>query len=152
VEFLVATSTIAWQNFPFAPRAGTFTARFEAVPHQNGMNGVTGLAFGPVSNNPNELGVIVRFNPSGYIDTYNGTAYTADLAVPYTAGKRYFIRLVVDVAQHTYTVYVRPQGGTEKLMGTNYAFRTEQQAVPQLDTWALKNWAGSHTVSNFTVK
>ena len=152
VEFIVATSTTAWQNFPFAPQTGLFTAEFEAVPQQNHMNGVTGLAFGPVSGNPNETGVIVRFYSSGYIDAFNGTAYTAATKVPYTAGTRYFFRLVVDVHNHTYSVYVRPAGGTEQLLGANYAFRTEQQTVPQLDTLALKAWTGSHTVSNFAVK
>jgi hypothetical protein len=128
--------------------------RFEAIPHQNRMNAVTGLARGPVSNNPNQLGVLVRFNPGGYLDVYDGrvATYRAETALPYTAGTRYTVRLVVNVASHTYSVYVRPAGGAERLLAANYAFRAEQQAVPWLDTWALKSWVGSHTVSNFTIQ
>jgi hypothetical protein len=96
--------------------------------------------------------VIVRFNPSGAIDARKGGVYTADRLLPYTAGTRYYFRLVVQVARRTYSVYVRPQGGTEQALATNYAFRTEQQGVPRLDTWALFAWTGSHTVRNFIVR
>jgi hypothetical protein len=152
--FVAATSALAWQNLPLPTRTGTFTVRFGAIPHQNRMNAVTGLAHGPVSNHPNQLGVIVRFNPSGYLDVYDGRVanYRADVAAPYTAGTRYAIRLVVNVASHTYSVYVRPAGGAERLLAGNYAFRAERQAVPWLDTWALKSWVGSHTVRNVTVQ
>ena len=69
--------------------------------------------------------------------------------MPYTAGRWYDICLVVHVYEHTYSVYVRPEGGAEQVLATNYAFRAEQQAVPRLDTWALKAWTGSHTIQNF---
>jgi hypothetical protein len=115
------------------------------------MDGVTGLALGP-ADAPEDLGVIVRFNPAGFLDARNGSAYRADQAVPYTVGTRYAIRLVVNVPQHTYSVYVTPESGAEQTLATNYAFRTEQRTMPRLDTWALRSWSGSHTVSNFTLE
>jgi hypothetical protein len=54
IEFVIATSTTAWRHFPFAAQTGTSTALFEAVPLQTRMNGVMGLALGPV-NSPTDL-------------------------------------------------------------------------------------------------
>jgi hypothetical protein len=47
---------------------------------------------------------------------------------------------------------VTPDGGAEQTLATTYAFRTEQQTVPRLDTWVLRSWSGSHTDSNFTLE
>jgi hypothetical protein len=151
VEFDGVVSTTSWQSLPFAAQERTFTATFETVPYQNRMNGITGLAPGPVRY-PENLAVIVRFNPAGFIDARNGGTYTADNPIPYTAGMRYHIRLVVNMLSHTYSVYVRPEGGTEQALGINYAFRTEQQLVGRLNTWALRAFTGHHTVRNFTLQ
>jgi len=151
-NFALGTSSdAAWQNRAFASQARTFTARFDAVPHQNRMDGVTGLALGP-ADAYTDLGAIVRFNPAGFLDARNGSVYQAAQAIPYTAGTRYHLRLVVNVPQHTYSVSVTPEGGAEQVLATNYAFRTEQRTVPQLDTWALRAESGSHTVSNFLLE
>jgi uncharacterized delta-60 repeat protein len=144
-------SSPVWQHFAMASQAQTFTALFDAVPHQNRIDGVTGLALGP-ADAPEDLGVIVRFNPAGFLDARNGSAYQAARSIPYVTGLRYQIRLVVNVSQHTYSVYVTPDGGEEQTLATNYAFRTEQGTVPRLDTWALRSWSGSHTVSHFTLE
>jgi hypothetical protein len=144
-------SSLAWQSMTFPAQAQTFTAVFDAVPHQSPMDGVTGLALGP-ADAPTDLGPIVRFNPTGYLDARNGSAYQAARTLPYVAGTRYRVRLVVNVPKHTNSVYVTPDGGVEQTLATNYAFRTEQRTVPRLDTWALRSWSGSHTVCNFALK
>jgi hypothetical protein len=146
---LGAVSAPTWQQLYTDYQNGTFVTSFDAMPYQPLMNGVTGLAFGPV-NGVDDLAVIVRFNPYGKIDVRNDNAYKADYTLPYTAGTRYHFRLEVDVAQHTYSVYVTPAGGTEVTLATNYKFRTEQQKVLALDTWALYAWQGSHTVEHFS--
>jgi hypothetical protein len=140
----------AWNHYPFAAQNGTFSVTFNAMPHQNRMNGVTGLAQGPV-NSVNDLAVIVRFNSAGRIDARNGNSYSADRAIPYTAGISNRVRLVVNVAQHTYSVFVKPDGSSDQTLARNYAFRTEQNAVPSLDTWVLKTFQGSHTVTKLTL-
>jgi hypothetical protein len=38
----------------------------------------------------------------------------------------YHFRLLVNVSNHTYSVYVTPSGGDEQLLANNYAFRAEQ--------------------------
>jgi hypothetical protein len=82
------------------------------------------------------LAGIARFNTSGKIDARNGGAYAAATSVAYSAGVSYHFRLVVNVAAHTYSIYVTPAGGTENTIGTNYAFRTEQNGVTNLADWS----------------
>jgi hypothetical protein len=48
----------------------------------------------------------------------------------------------------TFTIYVTPPSGAEQLVGTNYAFRTEQQSVTSLNTLNIYASTGSATVSN----
>jgi hypothetical protein len=140
----------AWNYYTFQARDGIFAVNFDAVPHQNRMNGVTGVARGVV-NSADDLAVIVRFNPAGRIDARNDGFYQADSVINYTAGKRYHFRLVINVPQHTYDVFVQPPGGVEQALATNYAFRTSQQSVQDLDAWALRGLQGSHTVTNFNL-
>jgi hypothetical protein len=56
----------------------------------------------------------------------------------------------VNLLGHTYSIYVTPAGGSEILVGSNYAFRSEQNAVTQLDNWAVyADTVGSVQVCNF---
>src|SRR5207245_2126979 len=48
-------------------------------------------------------------------------------------------------------IYVTPPGQTEKTIGTNFAFRTEQANVTSLNYWNLWESAGSHTVCNVAI-
>jgi hypothetical protein len=55
---------------------------------------------------------------------------------------------------HTYSIFVRPPGGSELTVGTNFAFRTEQSGVTILNWWGVyvnSGTAGSSTVCNFTL-
>lgn len=140
----------AWQTTPVALQSGTFTAEFDATPDTAFMDGVIGLASGP-ANAYTDLAAIVRFNSAGNIDARNGGTYTADTTVPYTVGTRYHFRLVINLPTHTYDIHVTPEGSPEKVIGTSYRFRTEQDTVGRLDTWAQYASAGSHHVCNFTV-
>jgi uncharacterized repeat protein (TIGR03803 family) len=113
---------------------GTFTAYFNATPSASPENAVVGLSKGAATAYT-ALSSIARFNPSGYIDAYNSTAYAAVSKIPYSAGVSYHFRLVVNVAANTYSVYVTAPGGSEQPVGLNYGFRTKQTS---LDTWTLE--------------
>jgi hypothetical protein len=117
-----------------AAQTGTFTATFDATPSVSPENAVVGLSKG-VATAYTGLSCIARFNPSGQIDAYNGTAYGAS-TIPYSANVSYHFRMVVNVIAHTYSVYVTPAGGTELTVGLNYAFRSTA-VVSSLDTWNL---------------
>jgi hypothetical protein len=114
-------------------QTGTFTATFDATPSVSPENAVVGLSKGAATAYSG-LSCIARFNPSGDIDAYNGTAYGTS-TIPYSAGVTYHFRLVVNVTAGTYSVYVTPAGGSELTVGLNYAFR---KAATSLDTWNLE--------------
>ncbi|HWZ94701.1 MAG TPA: chitobiase/beta-hexosaminidase C-terminal domain-containing protein, partial [Opitutaceae bacterium] len=115
-----------------AAQTGTFTATFDATPSVSPENAVVGLSKG-VATAYTGLSCIARFNTSGQIDAYNGTAYGTS-TITYIANLSYHFRLVVNVPAHTYSVYVTPSGGSELTVGLNYAFRVAQTS---LDTWNI---------------
>ena len=97
---------------------------------------------------------LVRFNPSGNIDARNGGAYAAASTIPYSAGVSYHFRLAINVTNHTYSIFVTPAGGAEQTVGTNFAFRTEQNTVTQLNWWGafVGSTTGSTKVCGFAAQ
>jgi hypothetical protein len=68
-----STATSAWTNKGFTAQTGSPTVKFNATASGNNINAVMGLSNGAQSVYTS-LAAIVRFNPSGFIDAYNGTA------------------------------------------------------------------------------
>jgi hypothetical protein len=142
---LCKTASSSWNNTSFTAQTGTFTATFSATPSANSINTVMGLSNGPQSAYTS-LAAIVRFNPSGAIDAYNGTGYSAASVIPYAGGVMYTFEFDLDVAHQTYTIWVTPRGGRKTLVGLNYAFRT---AASTLNNLALYAADGSNNVCEF---
>src|SRR5262249_55517418 len=136
ISCLTANSSNGWQNAPFPTETGTFTAEFDATPSVSPINSVIGLSRGAQVDYTG-FAVLARFNPSGNIDARNGGAYAATSTIPYSANVSYHFRLVVNVPAHTYSVFVTPAGATERTVGTNFAFRTEQNTVTGQDWWGV---------------
>jgi hypothetical protein len=129
------TSANGFVNIPLSSaQSGTFTAQFDAAVSLSPSNVTLGLCSGAQTAYTG-LACVVRFNPSGDIDARNGGAYAAASTIPFSANVNYHFRLVVNVPAHTYSAYVTPAGGAETLIGSNYAFRTEQAGVTSLDTF-----------------
>jgi len=95
---------------------------------------------------------LARFNSSSDIDARNGGAYAAASVIPYSGGSTYHFRLVINVTAHTYSIFVTPPGGAELTVGSNFAFRTEQNTVTSLDHFGVSAATGSNTVCNFSVQ
>ena len=144
------TSTSAWQNNAIPVQSGTFTASFDATPNTASMDGVVGLSAAS-ADAYSDLAVSARFYTNGVIEALNGSAYAATSQIPYMAGVSYRFRFVVRISSHTYDVFVTPAGGTEQVIGMNFAFRTEQASVTSLNTWALVAKTGTHDVCNFNI-
>ena len=144
------TSAGAWMNFPFPPMSGFFVAEFDATPHAANMDGVMGLSNGPASSFA-QLADIVRFNTAGFIDARDGGAYAAVGPIPYSPGTGYHFTLEVDLASHTYTAYVSSPSAARQLVGSRFAFRTEQSAVSVLDNMGFIADIGSATVCGVSV-
>jgi hypothetical protein len=134
---LTGASGNGWHALAISPAAtGTFTATYDATPTLSPENAVVGLSSGAATAFGN-LGCIARFNPTGQIDAYNGTAYAAASTINYTSGVSYHFRLVVNVSTHTYSVFVTPAGGSELTVGSNYAFRSTANTMTSLNDWNL---------------
>jgi hypothetical protein len=148
-----ASGAGTWVNTSFASQAGTFTVEYDGTPSavldssiamsKGAQTAFTGFA------------TLTRFNPTGDIDARNGGAFAANVTLPYTGASTYHFRLVVNVPAHTYSIFATAPGGAEQTIGTNFAFRTEQNTVTSLDTWGVNvNKAGTtitDKVCNFWV-
>jgi len=127
----------AWANNPFPAQTGMFTVTFDASASASPADTVFGLSNGAATAFTG-LATIVRFNVMGAIDARNAGAYAAAASIPYAANMTYRIRLVVNVNAHTYSIFVTPPGGQETTLGMDYKFRTEQNTVTSLNSWAVQ--------------
>jgi len=150
---VTATGGGGWINTPFASQSGAFTVSFDATPSASKQNALVALSSGAGSAYT-AFANLVNFETSGVIDARNGGAYSSQTTVPYTGGLTYHLRLVVNVPAHTYSIFVTPPGGAELTIGTNFAFRTEQNTVTHIDNYgALVNaTAGTIKVCNFLLQ
>jgi hypothetical protein len=142
----------SWINNSFVNQTGTFTATFDATPSTSPSSMHVGLSNG-AQTGYSGFAAIIRFNTAGNIDARNGGSYAAASAIPYVANTKYSFRVVVNVPAHTYSVYVTPAGGSQLTVGENFAFRTEQASVSQLNNWGAFTDAssGSLQVCNFQI-
>ena len=122
---------------------GSFSVTFRVTPELDDgawppiIDAVIGLSDGSPTSFA-DLGPAVRFNRNGTIDVRNGGEYGATEPFPYTVHDGpYELRVDVDVAAHTYSVWARHLDTLAKPMvalATGYAFRNEQQTTTRLDT------------------
>jgi hypothetical protein len=144
---VLANANGGWVNTALsAAQTGRFTFVFDATPSASRINSAMGLSNGPQTA-PQGIAAMVRFNPAGRIDARNGGGFTAS-TITYGANLKYRFRLVVNVTAHVYSAYVTGPSGVETTIGTNLAFRTEQNAVTTLNNWAAVADVGSSVVCN----
>src|SRR5262245_3164577 len=144
----------AWHITAFSSKSGTFTAQFDATPSISPISAAVGLSHGAQTAFSGFANLVI-FTTSGTIQARNGSSYAPASGIPSAAGITYHFRLVVNVPAHTYSIFVTPSGGSEITVGTNFAFRTEQNTVSSLDHWGgLVNTSlgGTLTVCNFKVQ
>ena len=147
----IANST--WTNNSFPTQNGTFQADWDAMPTASGMDGVMALSNGPQTDFPGFACLVRFYSGTGTIQARNGGAYASDITMSYTPNLMYHFRLVVNIASHTYSVYVTPSGGSEQLLASNYAFRTEQAGVTALNSVGIivDTTTGSLRFGNFVI-
>jgi hypothetical protein len=141
------TATSAWTNSSFTAQTGSPTVKFNATPSGNNINAVMGLSNGAQSIYTS-LAAIVRFNPSGFIDAYNGSGYSSLTSIPYTGGTKYSFWFQLNIPAQTYSVYVTPEGGQQVQIGANYAFRL---SAPTLNNVTYHAEVGSDQVCSFNL-
>ncbi len=142
-------------NVPLgSTQSGIFSVQFDASVSLSPSNVTLSLCSGSQTAYTG-LACMVRFNNVGNIDARNGGAFAAASSIPFSAGTNYHFRMDVNVPAHTYSIYVTPAGGSLTLVGSNYAFRSEQAGVASLNTFNIDVNAtpgGTTTVGTATVK
>lgn len=129
------TSQTTWQNEALGTFTGSFTMEFDHTPLLASTDAVVTLGKSPLSGPTfDDYAILVRLDPNGYYNVRNGNAYTFDTQVLYSAGVTNRIRIEADIASSTYSVWVTPDGGVEAQIASNYAFRTSQQGITEIDT------------------
>ena len=132
-----------WMNSGFAGQSATFTYEFDVRPSSATMSALAGLSRGAQTGGSNLLANI-RFRTTGYIDMRDGSTYRSASPLRYFAGMQYHVRMVVNLTADTYTVYVKPLGEGEVLLGSNYQLRIAASLVD--------NFAAGVTSSNGTLE
>ncbi|HYG99954.1 MAG TPA: alkaline phosphatase family protein [Terriglobales bacterium] len=137
------TSTATMQSQGLSsPQSGTFRFEFDATPTMKG-DMLTGLSSNATSS---YVDMAVLFNAAGGIQARNGSALTTS-TTSYAVGTSYHFRFEANVASRTYSVYVTPQGSTERAVGTNLAFRTGTTGT-SITSLVYIAYSGSHSVCN----
>jgi len=143
-----------WKN-DFLPQSiSTSEYVFTAVPIESSgrpIDAVIGFSDGRADAFA-DLGPIVRFNPSGFIDARNGSRYEASEPLQYRIGETYNFQITPDVSSHVYSVWAWRVGDDfHTRIATDFAFRSEQAAVPRLDNIGRKidSTSGTVRICNF---
>ncbi|MCK5805943.1 MAG: hypothetical protein KAI66_24140 [Lentisphaeria bacterium] len=127
----------------FDEQSGTFEVVWDVTPQGGDVDAVVALSIDPPATPDwSDLATIVRFRDTGVIDARDGSAYAAELALPYTSGATYRVREVVDVPNGRYSVWVTAPGASEVELAQSYSFRTEQAGVTALNHVSLVSAAG----------
>jgi hypothetical protein len=152
-------SAVGFRTFDLpAEQTGSFEVSFDATPLADRIDCFTGIA-AAIPRDAGDVAAIVRFNEHGTLDVRNGGAFRADQNLGYSANKVYRVRMVIDIAKKTYSVFVTPPGQPEVPLAKNYAFRSTQSGAQSLGKIVLAGYAsrscdfkGPHRVSGFALK
>jgi len=123
-----------WVSRPFEQRLsrGSASANFYASVDAPNVDAVIGVANG-VPTSFDQLAAIVRFRPDGRLDARSGGAYAADAEIVYEPNTYYSIRVDLDLQRRTYNVSVTSAGIGTVALAHDYAFRTEQAGITDVD-------------------
>ncbi len=136
----IATST-QWQNVAFATQTGSFTVTANVVASELGAAGALGLS-SAATQQWDGMAATILFSdassqpsvPANSILVRDGDRYRADVAMAYQPALNYAVRMIVDVPRNRYSVYLKPNGGSEVRLANDYAFRSPATSLGQ---WTL---------------
>jgi hypothetical protein len=95
--------------------------------------------------------MLMRVQPNGTFDAYNGSSYQKTNTINYEAGKTYPVTIVADIAAKTYSVFVEIDG-EQKTIANNFRFRAQNAEIGKLTVMGGHGMAaGLVKVTDFTV-
>ncbi|MCF6269883.1 MAG: T9SS type A sorting domain-containing protein [Melioribacteraceae bacterium] len=159
--FALIDAGIAWilnkpndnfMNTAMSKRTSAFTALFHATPSADSVDGVLGFSQ-TLPGSYGDLSIKILFANDGFVKANNGSGYEAIEEFAYEAGKRYAIKVVGNILDQQYSVWVKG-----KLIGDNFAFAPGPGEVDTLQWRTVKmsfgNWGGNEgmvKVENFQI-
>jgi hypothetical protein len=124
----------------------TFTAEtgsvaeisFDAQPMKDRIDGVIGYsdASMPIRIYADTC-IAVRMNSEGTWDVRSGKDYVSDAYVKYSANELFHVRIVIDLSNERYDVWITPSEGEEVQVGKSCAFRQEAMPLGRLGRLVL---------------
>jgi hypothetical protein len=137
----VAGLGLGWTLQHVSPQGAQFSAHFTVTPSRDDAETLVGLSNGNQSV-PAQFATLLRFNAQGQIDARNGSVFTSFKPRRYHAGERYKVRMDVDLATHSWSVWVKETGGQKArpfvLIGQQMAFSPETATLTQIDTLGMQ--------------
>ena len=141
------SSNGSWADqFLPATETGSFRVEYDATPSATTMDAVSGISYG-FANEYTDLAAAVRFNLSGTIDARSGSGFAAANYIPYSKNVTYHFIFDVNITAHSYNIYV-VVGSTQKTVGSNFKFRSEQSADTYLNSVGTLSATGSLNICN----
>ncbi|MBQ8541439.1 MAG: hypothetical protein IJ435_08205 [Clostridia bacterium] len=128
------------------------TAGFEAIEFEAITKGTIDMVVKPLevtdnvigitasSSNPtwyDQFNIVIRFKPDGTMDAYNGTVIESYEAVPYEAGKKYYLHIETDVEAGTFSAYVTDEEGNNYTLALDYEYRASAPDAEDLSKVTL---------------
>jgi hypothetical protein len=149
----VPESRPGFRNLPLAPTDGVVEVAFDAMATADAINSCTGPSLGEASA-WEDLVASFRFNPSGTLDARDGeggAGYRSLVEVPYRAGERFRVRMIIDFDAATYDVFVTPAGRVEVLLADDFRFPPQQSGTHALDNLGTWSTDFTHQISDVRV-
>ena len=104
------------------PDGTSLLVKFDFVPNTEDIDGVIGYAGSETTITGLESLFIRLGIKDGQLKAINGTEYQAVSQVNYIKGKKYFVKMFVDLASAKYDVLVTLEDGDEILLADDYSF------------------------------
>lgn len=150
-SYLESTVADAWKTYDIVSAKGNVTYTFNITPSAL-TDGVVALtASSVVPNGYGSYSMLMRVQPNGTFDAYNGSSYQKTNTINYEAGKTYPVTIVADIAAKTYSVFVEIDG-EQKTIANNFRFRSQNSEIGKLTVMGGHGMAaGLVKVTDFTV-
>jgi hypothetical protein len=143
-----------WQNQQIGPLSGVYVAEFNARSTADSIDGCIGLSKDP-ADGYGDMSCIVQFSNQGVFKVRDGNGYDAINDLAYEADATYGIKMLVNMIEATYSVWVTPpvlaktNNGGPVQIAKDFAFRpNDADPIKEFTNLAVKlsfdaKWGGN---------
>ncbi len=145
-------------NAPIETQTSAFVAEFNATATADSVDGVIGFSKAWPSSY-GAYSIKILFNNEGFVIANNGGSFEADSAFAYTGGTTYAIKVVGNILEQDYSLWIQDGVSDPVLIGENFAFASDPGVVDSLNYRSVKmsfhpQWGGNVgavEIADFTI-